>query len=439
MIVELAAATTIKITYNWLKKAPDRIIKEKWREILLNSKVDGIRNKNEVTFEISTIYPRKYGYYCIVNIPQGLSVDALKKAKKIIEDNLNCIAEIEKDRFEKYITVKLVNKVVEYEYAPVETNDHELFLGFKLDGSAYKLDINKDPHALIAGKTGTGKSFLFATILTNLIYFNSKDIEIYLIQVMKGEIDIFKDCPSVKFTSDNKDEILIILKRISNIIHKRSKTFAEQGIKNITQWNQHFKSKKMKRIILGAEEVSFFMDEEGEYFEHFNNIVKAGRSVGVHFIGLTQRTTSANLGGNGELKSQLTIITAKQRSELDSKNAIDINDAAYLEAQEFIASSNDGYVTFKAPTVDEDFKILNNYVPEIVIPNDNKEIKEKISIKYSWHRPTPEEWNNIKDSLPNLTIVKKEETKPIGQLLAAKKEKKNGVISLSEVEQNVNA
>ncbi|WP_139905602.1 hypothetical protein [Clostridium thermarum] len=197
---------------------------------------------------------------------------------------------------------------------------------------------------------------------------------------MKGEIDIFKNCPSVKFTSDNPSEILVILKKLTDIIHKRSKQFAACGIKNINQWNKNFPNKKMKRIIIGAEEISFFMepgskDEANPFFHYFNDIVKAGRSAGVHFIGLIQRTTAANLGGNGELKSQLTVITAKQRSELDSRNAIDINDAAYLESQEFICSCNDGYVTFKAPTIDEDFMILNKYVPEIKVPE--VEVKEK--------------------------------------------------------------
>lgn len=438
MIVELAAATAIKLTYDWLIKSPEREIKNKWDEALQNCRVEGIRNIENETFKITSIYQKQYGYLCCINIPKGLSHEALEKSKRVLEDNLNCIIEIEKGRFKEYITVKLINKILEFEYAPVETKSNELFLGYKFDGTPYKVNLNKEAHILLAGKTGTGKSFLFASILTNLICNNSKDIDIYLFQVMKGEIDIFKNCPSVRYTSDNLNDIAVMLKKLSDLIHKRSKQFSNVGIKNISQWNKHFPNKRMKRIIIGAEEISFFMNEENSCFEHFTNIVKAGRSAGIHLITLTQRTTIANLPS--ELKAQMTVVTAKQRSELDSRNAIDINDAAYLEKQEFIASSNDGYIKFKAPTIDEDFRVLNKYVPEIIIPNYKpSEIKDKSVIHGGWHIPNVQEWAQIKDKIPEVTYIKKEVLKPIGQLKAPQKTSKprKGVIKLSEVHKDV--
>lgn len=376
MLFELGAGFILAKTAQYLFSEESNI-RNTWKNTLLNCRVEGIRNKENKTFLLNKIYKKDYGYLCTANIPTGLCVEALEKAKKVLEDNLNCIVDIEKERGDNFIKVKLIKEIKDHEFEPVETKPHELFLGYKLDGSLYKINLNMDPHILIAGKTGTGKSFMFATILTNLFYKNKKDFEVYLLQVKKGEIDIFRDCPNVKFTSDNTQEILVILEKLSNLIHRRSKQFASCGIKNISQWNKHFPKQKMKRIIVGVEEISFFMaDEESESFRYFNEIVKAGRSAGIHLIALTQRTTAANLGGNGELKSQLTVITAKQRTELDSRNAIDINEAAYLKKQEFICSGNDGYVTFKAPTVDEDFKILNKYVPEIKIPGIKKEEKK---------------------------------------------------------------
>ena len=44
---------------------------------------------------------------------------------------------------------------------------------------------------LIGGVTGTGKSFLLASILTNLIYNSSRYIEIYLLQIQTSEISAF--------------------------------------------------------------------------------------------------------------------------------------------------------------------------------------------------------------------------------------------------------
>lgn len=440
MITELGivGATTYgywKIKHHKKHKAEKEILK-KWAAAMIGA---GIKNKmeEENTFEIVDIKKTDYGFNCKVSIPFGISADKLEGLKPVIETNLNCVCEIEKDKFETYATLKIINRVLDFDFAPVKTKNNEIYLGKKLDGTDFILNLNTNPQILIAGQTGTGKTFEFALILTNLIYHNAKDIDIYLFQVMKGEIDIFKECPSVKFTSDNEDEILVMLKKLDNLIHKRSKQFTENGIKNISQWNKHFPQKKMKRIIIGIEEISFFMNEESKHFEYFNRIVKAGRSCGIHFIGITQRTTSANLGGNGELKSQLTVITAKQRSELDSRNAIDIGDAVNLGEQEFIVSCNDGYVKFKAPKIDEDFKVLNQYVPEIIVPKNDKTepIKEKTSIRGGWHIPTAEEWEKIKHDIPEVTYVKKEEKIPTGQMEAPKKRsrKKSGLVKLSEV------
>jgi hypothetical protein len=363
-------------------------IRKQWNEALKKCKIDGIRNRDNKTFELGPIYKKEYGYISTTCVKKGLSIASLESAKEMLQDNLNCLIEIDKDRNKQYIALKFINKFLEFEYAPVKTKSNELFLGYKLDCSRYILDLNRDPHVLLSGMTGTGKSFLFACILTNLIYHHQKDFEIYLCQVKKGEIDIFKDCPAVKFTSDKPDEILAILTRLSELIHKRSKQFAENGIKNITQWNKHYPKKRMKRIIVAAEEISFFMnqgEETNPLFTFFVEIVKAGRSVGIHFIGLTQRTTAVNLGGNGELKSQLTVITGKQRNEIDSNNAIGIGDAAHLGNHEFIASANDGFKTFKAPSVDEDYLVLNKYVPEIKIPDKYVEKKkEEVEVRKAY-------------------------------------------------------
>lgn len=444
MITELLiiGATTYayrKRKYNAAHKGEQEII-GKFKAAMIGAG-EKTHDENGSTFEIVDIESKSYGYRAKVQIPFGKSYEKLENLLPVIKTNLSSICELSMGELDTYATLKIINNPInDKEFEPINTNDHMIPLGYKLDGSKYSIDLNKDSQILIAGMTGTGKSFLFAAIMTQLIYHHAKDYDIYLFQKMKGEIDIFKDCPAVKFTSDDPDIILIMLQKLAGAIHKKSKMFAEHGVKNITQWNKHYQNRKMKRIIIGVEEISFFMDSESPFFEYFTQIVKAGRSVGMHFIGLTQRTTSANLGGNGELKSQLTVITARQRSKDDSKNAIDIPDAAELGDKEFIASGNEGYVRFKACNIDEDYNILNKYVPEIKVPVKSKgEIKEKPVIKGGWHIPTAEEWKNIKDTIPEVTYIREEKTVPAGLMQAPKRNKKNGVISLSEVRESVNA
>lgn len=380
MITEFVIGAGCVYLYRRFQNRKVYQLKENWKNTLENARADGIRNMKGDTFEMFKVFQKPYGYLGLVSVPSGLKVGNLENAKDIIQDSLHCLIEIEKENFKDYIKVKVITKQVEkFNFEPIKTYPNQLYLGKKIDGDYYKINLNTNPHIIISGQTGTGKSFLLASILTNLIYNHPNSTELYLLQITKAEIDIFSKCKNVRFTSNNLKEIEAILEKLNNTINLRSKIFSSNGIKNISQWNKHFKNKRMKRIIVCVEEISFFMnDEDSNAFKIFNNLVKAGRSVGIHLIALTQRTTVANLGGDGELKSQTTVITARQRSDLDSRNAIDIGDAVDLREREFIAYSNEGYVYFTAPYLDEDFNILNEYVPEIKIP-DIQEVKEEKS------------------------------------------------------------
>ena len=62
----------------------------------------------------------------------------------------------------------------------------------------------------------------------------------------------------------------------------------------------------------------------------------------------------------------MTRVTFRQASTIDSQNIIGNNMAIDLTEREIVTSTTDGYIQCKAPWIDEDFTILNKYVPEIV-------------------------------------------------------------------------
>ena len=112
-------------------------------------------------------------------------------------------------------------------------------------------------------------------------------------------------------------------------------------------------------------------------------IVKAGRSVGIHFVGATQRITAEQLGGNGNLKSCLTFLCLKTNTEHDSELAIGTKDAFYLADREMIYKGNKGTMKIKIPTLDQEFKLLNHFNKDIKILDDEmiKKLKEDTSPK----------------------------------------------------------
>ena len=106
--------------------------------------------------------------------------------------------------------------------------------------------MNTFPHILIAGATGSGKSRLLMTLLTNLIH-NHNNIELYLIQIRKSDISIFKDCKQTKYLAKTLEETLDVLKYLNNICTDRENIVDNHsivGVNNIEDFNNKIAKKK---------------------------------------------------------------------------------------------------------------------------------------------------------------------------------------------------
>lgn len=412
-------------------------IENTWNSTLEKCKVEGIRNLDKQTFKLYKTQRRDYGFHALTYIPEGLSLISLEKAKLVLQDNLNCLIQFEKDKFSEVINVKFITKdVVNSYYEPVKTTIDKLFIGYSLDGSPYFMNLNRNPHLLIGGTTGTGKTFLLSLILTNLIKSCGDEVEIYLSQIMKGEIGLFKNCKPVRFIGYTLEEVYLALKKVSKIVNERSLEFTKHGIKDITQWNKYNPRRKKKRVVFAIEELSFFMPSDSESEENeikkkcwseILTISKAGRSVGVHFLSVTQRSTATNLPP--DVKSQLSRMTFKQKSSIDSTNIINTTDAVELGKRECIFDG-DEYIRLKVPKIDEDFKVLNKYVEEILIPT-----KVAVKIKDYYTRLSYEETQKLKCTPSIKSASTKVENKNEKKINTRRR---NGVINLSEVKDNAN-
>lgn len=363
MITELIIAYAVVTGYKYITTSKERKIKKDFESIMTKS---GISNKDYETFEIYDLESTSYGYVGYITNTKGLSLDHLLSKINILEDNLNAIITFEKDRFTNYIKMYMVDRdISDFKYTPVKCNSNELYVGKDFKGNDYKLNINLDPHLLIGGTTGTGKTMLLSIILTNLIYNSSKLIEIYLLQVMKSELFSFQDCNCVKGSASTMSQCNNILDMILLEMDKRSNLFNSYGVRNISQYNKYHSDECIKHIFIVIEELSFFINDI-DVLEKIIAIAKAGRSVGIHIISCIQRTTATNMPP--DLKSQMTRITFRQKSAIDSNNIINTSDAVKLKQREFILDGNNNYIMLKAPFIDDDFIILNKYVSEIKIP-----------------------------------------------------------------------
>lgn len=393
MILSLGVLGSLALGALYLNSTTDyrfkKNVKYKW-EILMNE-LCLQNNTSKSTYTISDIEDITNGYIFTISIPPGLTFTQLEEHKEAIESDFKGIITLNKNRFSNSISLKLITQNIgNVGYEPVELPSHILYIGKKLDTTNAYINICKASHILIGGATGTGKTFLLSTILTNLIYNSKNDIELHLSQIMKGEIGLFANCKPVSFIGYTLKEVANDLAKVAKIVNDRSHEFTSLGVKNLQHYNEHYPTKQKKRIFYAIEELSFFMPNETDdeittrlksiCWKSILTIVKAGRSSGCHFLSATQRSTCTNLPS--DVKSQLCRITMRQISTIDSMNIIECEDATKLQDLECLCyGTGEEIQPIKIPFVDEDFRDLQKWVKEIKVPvtinnkvNENKPI-----------------------------------------------------------------
>ena len=420
MIFQFLLVGTAVLSLGYYRATMDyRAIKpyiEKWDKLM---KSMAIKNKTEETFTPIKVNVMDNGITYMINIPPGLKIDKLESIRDEINTYFKGVTTIKRVKFSSYCIVKIITKdISDFKFEPIECKEYEIYVGKTLDLENYKVDLTKAAsHLLIAAPSGKGKSFLIASILTNLIYNSSDKIEIYLLQIMKGDVGNFEKCKPVKFTAYTLAEVTWGLEKIVEIIVNRDKKFRAVGINNLKNYNRHYPNSKIKRVYVVMEEISFFMlndsdnDEvkglKSRCLEAIKTIARAGRSSGVHAIIITQRGTVENV--SSLIKSMCIRICLGQISAIDSRNIIETDDAIYLEDKEcYVYGDIPGISTIRVPTIDEDFRILQKYVPEIKTPiilNDKKDNKDSAQSELK------ENSSEVKKTIPIKEKGNKEEIK----------------------------
>lgn len=380
--LSLAGAIYYRATIDYRRLKP---YKERWSNLM---KELGLQTKeSKSTFSINNVHEIENGFMADVYIPSGLDYKDLEKNKEKIENSFCANITIENKQFSNKCAIKFLDKELEdYDFEPVKTREYELFIGKTYDNKNYILDMNKNSHILFLGATGKGKTIELMMVLTNLIYNSSSKIELHLSQIAKSETGMLRDCKCVKFYGTKLEDVALDLERVAKQINYRSEKFDYEGVSNIQEYNKYNKNRQMKRIYYVIEELSFFMSQPSDLDEikdlknrcwsSILEIVKAGRSVGLHFLSVSQRSTCTNLAS--DVKSQMTRVSFAQISKVDSTNAIESDNATCLKDKEcLVYGDNRAMEIIKVPTLKNSYISLHEFVPEIRIPKKHKEKKEE--------------------------------------------------------------
>ncbi len=169
-------------------------------------------------------------------------------------------------------------------------------LGADVSGKPVIFDIEKMPHLLVAGTTGSGKSVCINSIIMSILYHaKPEEVKLLLIDPKKVEFKIYRDIPHLccRIISDPK-KAAGALNSAVNEMEKRFELIEEVGVRNITGYNEATKNDPdkphMPRMVIIIDEFAdLMMTAKDEVETAVVRIAQKARAAGIHLIIGTQR------------------------------------------------------------------------------------------------------------------------------------------------------
>lgn len=165
-------------------------------------------------------------------------------------------------------------------------------LGLGVSGQPAIADIQKMPHVLIAGQTGSGKSVCLNSWIFTLLFRASPDeLRLIMVDPKRVELTPFNGIPHLLVpVIVEPDKVVSALKWAVSEMERRYKLFSEVGAKNIETYNNMAAFQTLPFIVIVIDELADIMlFSPGEVEESICRIAQMARAVGIHLVVATQR------------------------------------------------------------------------------------------------------------------------------------------------------
>ncbi len=252
----------------------------------------------------------------------------------------------------KTVGVEIPNKVVSpvsareiLEAVPGKYASSRLLvaLGKSIMGEPTWCEIDKTPHLLVAGSTGSGKSVCINSMIVSLLMRSKPDeVKLVLVDPKKVELSMYNGIPHLltPVVTDPK-KANIVLKKIVQIMEDRYDLFENSKTKNITGYNAYVekkneklsegeKIKKLPYIVVIIDELADLMLVAAKEVEDsIMRITQMARAAGIHLIVATQRPSTDVITGvvKANIPSRISFAVS---SSIDSRTILDMSGAEKL-------------------------------------------------------------------------------------------------------------
>ncbi len=225
-------------------------------------------------------------------------------------------------------------------------------VGKDISGDPVLGELNKMPHLLVAGQTGSGKSVMINTLLCSLLYRNApSDMKLILVDPKQVEMAPYQDIPHLLTPVIVEPEKTVsALKWAVNEMERRYTLLADERVRDIKSYNEKVKSKPvsvadedgnmqqvdegtMPYIVIVIDEMAdLMMVAKRDVEALIVRIAQKARAVGIHLVLATQRPSVDVITGliKANVPARIAFTVA---SQIDSMTILDQAGAEKLLGQ----------------------------------------------------------------------------------------------------------
>lgn len=273
----------------------------------------------------------------------------------------------------------MISEVIESEAFENSDSPLTIAMGVNLAGEAVVSTIDKMPHGLIAGATGSGKSVFINSLLVSLLYkATPNEVKLILIDPKAVELAPYNDLPHLLSPVISEPKAANeALKWAVNEMEERYQKLAAGGVRNIEHFNKKAEARgdhalKMPYIVIIIDELAdLMMVASNEVQESIARITQKARAAGIHLIVATQRPSVDVV--TGTIKNNIpTRIAFMVSSQVDSRTILDTGGAEKLLGRGDMLFQGNGAsqpVRIQGTYVEEEIDGIVDFVKEQQEPN----------------------------------------------------------------------
>jgi len=221
-----------------------------------------------------------------------------------------------------------------------------LALGKDIRGHMVVSDLQKMPHLLIAGSTGTGKSVSINSLVLSLLFRASPErVKLIMIDPKRLELGLYQDIPHLLVPVVTEPIVAQnALKWAVSEMELRYKKLAKRGVRTLEAYNDQVRQlsipglsdadddahEELPYIVIVIDELAdLMMVASREVEEAITRLAQMARAVGIHLILATQRPSVDVI--TGLIKANFPArISFRVASKIDSRTILDANGAETL-------------------------------------------------------------------------------------------------------------